>query len=139
VEKVYFTPEKANEILPRVKSLMERIIQKQVEVDSIRDEIENLGNSGSSTRVYVSKVAQLKAVSSELAELISELNSMGCLLKDIEMGLVDFPAIRLGEEVYLCWRIGEEKVDHWHSLYEGYAGRKKVFADEFIDVNELNS
>jgi len=61
------------------------------------------------------------------------------ILKDIYEGLVDFPALRLGEEVYLCWKIGEKSVDHWHGVYEGFMYRKRIVSDEFIDPAEVDA
>ena len=47
-------------------------------------------------------------------------------MKDLEMGLVDFPSLRGGQEIYLCWKLGEERIQYWHGLTEGYAGRKPL-------------
>jgi len=64
---------------------------------------------------------------------IRKLEELGCILKDMSMGLVDFPAVRLGARVWLCWKLGEEKVAYWHTRKEGFAGRKPVVGREFYD------
>jgi len=62
---------------------------------------------------------------------IQKLEDLGCVLKDLSIGLVDFPAVRLGVRVWLCWKSGEKKVEFWHGLHEGFANRKPVNDDEF--------
>jgi hypothetical protein len=138
-DKIYFTVDSANRILPKVRDLVEKIILKQTELDSVKDEIEKLENQGSTPNTYLSKkYDDVEELYSQLSTLILELQKSGCLLKDINEGLVDFPAIRLGEQVYLCWKMGEKSVDHWHGVYEGFAGRKRITPDEFVDPAELN-
>jgi hypothetical protein len=51
---------------------------------------------------------------------------MGCLLRDIDLGIVDFPSIHDGKEVYLCWKLGEESVGFWHEVDAGFAARKPI-------------
>jgi hypothetical protein len=61
-----------------------------------------------------------------LSELVDELRVVGVELKDFEKGLVDFPAVHEGREVFLCWHWGEDKVQTWHEIDAGYAGRQDV-------------
>ncbi len=138
-QKKYFTPESANTALPAVRSIVEKIILKQTEIDSLRDNLEAPTIYGPKVFDQVAVRIRLEELYSELAELVVKLQEKGCLLKDIYEGLVDFPAIRLGEEVYLCWKIGEPSVDHWHGVYEGFMYRKKIVSDEFIDPVEVES
>jgi hypothetical protein len=67
-------------------------------------------------------------VASELAALVEEIDELGLHLKDLDTGLVDFPAEHpeTGETVLLCWQLGESEVAHWHGLEEGFAGRKAL-------------
>ncbi len=138
-EKKYFTPESANTILPVVRQIVEKIIVKQTEIDSLRDDLEAPTISGAKVFDQVAMRIRLEELYSELAELVVSLQEKGCLLKDIYEGLVDFPALRLGEEVYLCWKIGEKSVDHWHGVYEGFMYRKRIVSDEFIDPAEVDT
>ncbi|MEM0320965.1 MAG: DUF2203 domain-containing protein [Thermoprotei archaeon] len=138
-KKKYFTPESANMILPEVRNIVEKIILKQTEIDSIRDNLEAPTTSGSKVFDQVTMRIRLEMLYSELAELVVNLQEKGCLLKDIYEGLVDFPALRLGEEVYLCWKIGEQSVDHWHGVYEGFMYRKRVVSDEFIVPTDMDA
>jgi hypothetical protein len=58
--------------------------------------------------------------------LINELNGFGCELKDPTIGLIDFLSLRSGREVYLCWHLGEERINFWHYLDAGFAGRQPL-------------
>jgi hypothetical protein len=60
---------------------------------------------------------------------VEEVQEMGCLVKDLDMGLVDFPTTFRGEEVYLCWKLGEEEIAFWHGVDEGFRGRKAIDRD----------
>lgn len=102
-----FTPEEANRLLPQVRLLVTRMVELKMEIDS---------SSGQRRNQSVD----------ELGVIISKIESMGVELKDLDSGLVDFPAERFGEKVYLCWRRGEREVLHWHNLTEGFRGRKPV-------------
>jgi hypothetical protein len=69
---------------------------------------------------------EAKRLTEEFDKLIAKINDLGCEIKDIEQGLVDFPALREGREVYLCWRLGEEEVAFWHELDAGFGGRQPL-------------
>ena len=62
-------------------------------------------------------------------EYIAELDSIGCELKDTRTGLIDFRSRLGGREVYLCWKLGEREIEHWHELDAGFSGRRSI-ADE---------
>src|SRR5581483_7805155 len=64
-----------------------------------------------------------------LADVIDELAERGVQVKDVDEGLVDFPALRRGETVLLCWRLGEDEVSYWHTLEAGFAGRRPLPLD----------
>ena len=61
-----------------------------------------------------------------VASCVDDLHELGVLVKDLDLGLVDFPTLRDGEEVLLCWRVGEDEIRYWHGLEEGFAGRKEL-------------
>jgi hypothetical protein len=67
--------------------------------------------------------------SQAVTECVQRLERLGVLVKDLDRGLVDFPALRGGEEVLLCWHLGEDEVAFWHGLEEGFAGRKPLPLD----------
>ena len=70
--------------------------------------------------------AELAELAEQAASLVAELDGIGVVVKDLDLGLLDFPALRDGEEVELCWQVGEESVAYWHPLEAGYRGRKLV-------------
>jgi hypothetical protein len=69
---------------------------------------------------------RLVALAGEITGAVERMNAMGCLVKDLESGLVDFYAIQDEEPVFLCWQFGEPSVSHWHPLDEGFAGRRPI-------------
>jgi hypothetical protein len=70
--------------------------------------------------------AELQQLADETGAAVKELEEIGVVVKDLDLGLLDFPALRADEEVELCWHVGEESVEHWHRIGEGYAGRKPI-------------
>jgi hypothetical protein len=112
---IFFTPRQANETLQEIRAIVERIIAIKKDADSKTDD-----NAIASTMERLEKEIQ-------------KLEDRGCVLKDMNTGLIDFPAVRLGTRVWLCWKLGEESVIFWHGLHEGFAGRKSVDAKEFYD------
>ena len=112
---IFFTPVHANEVLPEVRNIVTRVIAVKQEVDAVKDDDE------------------MTVAMERMEKEIKKLEELGCILKDMSMGLVDFPAVRLGARVWLCWKLGEEKVAYWHTRNEGFAGRKPVVEREFYD------
>ena len=80
--------------------------------------------------VPYAKLAEKRMAHQSLAELmktnLEKILSTGCLVKDLDVGLLDFPSVLNNEEVYLCWRLGEERIRFWHRQDEGFAGRKPL-------------
>jgi hypothetical protein len=72
------------------------------------------------------EAARLRALAAEVSAAVERVNELGCLVKDVEQGLVDFYAELDGETVFLCWQFGEPAVTHWHGLEEGFAGRQPI-------------
>ena len=71
----------------------------------------------------------------ELRSVIEEVQEIGCLIKDLDIGLIDFPTTYHGNEVYLCWKLGESGIEYWHGIDEGFRGRKPIDQD-FLDHHE---
>lgn len=121
----YYTVEQANEALKTLKPLVQEMLEIRQSILERQPETwpalqKAVGNGGS-------KAASLLAQEfSRLNDLARQIQSTGVLLKDINLGLLDFPSLRDGREVYLCWRYGEDRVEFWHDLDAGYAGRQKL-------------
>ncbi len=121
----YFTPEEANEALRELRPLVGQMLEIRRELLDLQPELEPvlqkvLGNGGG--RVATQAVAYFE----RLEELIGRIQQMGVELKDINSGLLDFPSLRDGREVYLCWRYGEEEIRFWHEIDAGFAGRQPL-------------
>jgi len=115
---LFFTPAEANELLPEVEKVVAQISKIKKSSEMLSDE------------------AEMTDAMDPVQHEIQKLEDLGCVLKDLSIGLVDFPAVRLGVRVWLCWKSGEKKVEFWHGLHEGFANRKPVNEDEFY-VDDL--
>ena len=117
-ETKYFTPTEARKTLPLVKNIVRDILQTTREMRLIADEIG--GN--------VEDDPKIKKLAANVTGFLEELEEIGCFYKDsnFQIGLVDFPALINGEEVYLCWRSDEDDILYYHEVDSGYAGRKLI-------------
>ena len=70
--------------------------------------------------------ARKESAARSLKSIVSRVQEIGCQLKDVESGLVDFPTLYRGEEVYLCWKLGEPSITSWHHVADGFAGRRPI-------------
>ncbi len=81
---------------------------------------------GNSAHEYVEVSQRLEEDSREMVACAGEIQGLGAIVKDLELGLVDFPSLRAGEEVLLCWRVGEDEIHFWHPVGEGFSGRRPL-------------
>lgn len=124
-KKIYFSLEEANsmvpkllEDIPKIKKLTTALQKDFPDVQKARDKARFNGGSVEGP-LYLQAALKVN-------ELIRELEAKGCVLKGVEDGLVDFLSIREGREVYLCWKIPEERITHWHDIHAGFSGRKPI-------------
>ena len=112
-----FTPEEANQMLPLVKKIVTDILRAGTEIRSLTVEPETPEGE-----------ARVGDLMDELDRLFEEIESLGCFYKDwnFTMGLVDFPAVLDGREIFLCWRSDEDKISFYHDPAAGYDGRKPI-------------
>jgi hypothetical protein len=128
----HFTAEEANELLPTVRPLVERMVshRRALAVATVRHARIAAKIAGNGGGVDPHEVDELQATVDVEAEAVvacvEELQGLGLQVKDLDDGLVDFPALRGDEEVLLCWRLGEDEVAFWHSAGEGFAGRRPL-------------
>ena len=121
-----FTPIKANSILPEVKVKFVRILNQRNNIMELQVELNSIVNLESSHEEYFMKKRLVNKALTELYKDIEELEGLGILIKSFEEGLLDFPSRRFNEEVWLCWKIGEDKIRFWHGKNEGFMGRKPL-------------
>ncbi len=130
--KKYFTAASANATLPLVRAIVRDVTEL---ARDLRERHERLSRVLSGQRSGLSEAHQEELLQAQrevergqdrMREYERELQQLGVELKDYFTGLVDFPCRMDGREVYLCWRLGEPEVGHWHELNEGFAGRQKL-------------
>ena len=128
----HFTPDEANAELVAVRPLVERMVgQRQAHVDALarQEELEGhiRGNGGGIPPAELAETAaEVERVARELAKTIDDIVAHGAEIKDLDEGLIDFPALRHGETVLLCWKLGEDEIRYWHTVEEGFAGRQEL-------------
>jgi len=133
-EMRFFTPAEANGALPLVEPLAERLTEARRSLVTLGAELEALqalvaGNGGSLDPSRVGELQEAVArAAADVAGLVQELQDLGVQVKDVDRGLVDFPARHpeSDDPVLLCWELGEPEVAHWHELETGFAGRKPL-------------
>jgi hypothetical protein len=131
-KKKLFTVEEANSTLPLVRAIVGDIVRQYETVRGLRERLATLGRDvrKSPTDVYTEEIAHSQAESqaeeARLVALVDELNKLGIEMKGLDTGLCDFPSIRDGRVVCLCWRLGEPQVMHWHEVDAGFSGRQPL-------------
>jgi hypothetical protein len=127
-----FTPEEANALLPVLRPLVESMVEGKQSLDRAQEQADEVGRriAGNGGGIPPAELGELQdAVREEaagLAAVLSEIQELGVLVKDLDTGLVDFPSTRFGEEILLCWRLGEDEVAFFHGYDDGFAGRRPI-------------
>lgn len=129
----YFNRQEAEELLPAIQSclgqareLKQRMEKLDVELSQAAARIMLLGGSIPPHADLAKKKAEREKAASRVLEAVNKIQETGCLVKDLDEGLIDFPTLLKGEEVYLCWKLGEKRIGYWHGIEEGFAGRKPL-------------
>jgi hypothetical protein len=138
----YFTLREAEELLPFIRPHLEEAREQKRSLDRLDEELARasaeimvLGGSIPPRNRLAQTRLERDQFAGQLKESVSKIVETGCLIKDLEVGLVDFPALLRGEEIYLCWKLGERRIEYWHGIDEGFAGRKSI--DESMPEDEL--
>ena len=131
-----FTLAEAQRLLPRVERLMRDALARKGEYEraerAIRSFTERVMMMGGMNvdRDQAREARQRRDTAAQnLREAIEQVQELGCVVKDLDTGLVDFPTRFRGVEVYLCWRMGERSIEFWHGVDEGFRGRKAIDED----------
>ena len=123
--KRYFTVEEANQLIPKLEQYIGSLKSLRLELEAVGAiltplfEIVHYNGGHPKTPKFIQAVSQFH-------EIVERIHSHGCLLKGLDEGLIDFPHLRKGREVYLCWKSGEKEIRYWHDLEAGAAGRKPL-------------
>ena len=135
----YFTLADARAKLAEAERAIREVLQSRAVYQESEQKLDALSH-----RIFMSGGMLVDRTSVELLKTTKEtsgqrlqaaagaLEEIGCLIKDLQIGLIDFPTLYRGEEVYLCWRLGEDDISFWHGVHEGFSGRKSI-DKEFID------
>lgn len=132
MEQRYFTTEEANEALLEVRPLTEELVGHRRALVALQERQSAVtariaGNGGNVEPHELEEVQeQLDEEVAGIARCVARIHEVGALVKDLDDGLVDFPATRDGRDVLLCWRLGEDEIGFWHGLDEGFSGRKPL-------------
>ena len=129
----YFTVEEANELVGALQVEFGRVAALRSELQPL---VESMGGAEVAVAILqdgraappgrLADAERLQHLAGEVAAAVERINAMGCLVKDLEQGLVDFYSLRDDEPVFLCWQFGEPAVTHWHPLDGGYATREPL-------------
>ncbi|MBV8064037.1 MAG: DUF2203 domain-containing protein [Actinobacteria bacterium] len=128
----HFSPEEANAELEHVRPLVEQMVEHRrahVEALSEQEALETRikGNGGGiPPAVLADAAAAVEREERAIARAVDAIAEHGAEVKDIDEGLIDFPALHQGETVLLCWRLGEDEIGFWHRVEDGFAGRRPV-------------
>jgi len=128
-----FTLDEAQSLLPVLESLLRTAIASKKLMEEVDNELQAVGHRiflNGGTHVDIVPLARRKAerakAEQRLRDSFGEIDSIGVQIKDLDIGLLDFPCEVEGEIVLLCWKLGEKAITHWHGEKEGFAGRKPV-------------
>lgn len=132
-KKKTFTPDEAQTLLPVLKALLTRAIEGKQLIEQSEKESQDLNHRillSGGLFVDIAKVARKRAERDKAIQgtrdALAEIEAIGVQVKDLDMGLLDFPCVVDDQIVLLCWKLGEEKIEYWHGLEEGFRGRKRI-------------
>jgi hypothetical protein len=135
----YFTFTEAERMLPEVdRALRDALFHKaeyqaaDAELNATMQGIRMAGGSRVNPGPILATRARRDASTGALREVFEKIEQIGVLVKDLDVGLIDFVTLYQGREVCLCWKLGEERIRFWHGMDEGFAGRKLI-DDEFLE------
>jgi hypothetical protein len=128
-----FTLDEAQMLLPVLESLLKQAIQSKQLMEEVDGELQEMAHRvflNGGTMVNVVHLARRKAAREKaiqrIKDTLPEIEAAGAQVKDLDIGLLDFPCTVDGEIVLLCWKLGEPKIAHWHGATDGFAGRKPI-------------
>lgn len=127
----YFTRERAEALLPQVEPLLREIQALRLAAAELaarllarREKVAGNGHLPQDDQRQTRD--ELDGINERIAARLEEIQARGILVKDLDSGLIDFPTLRDGREVYLCWKLGEDRVRWWHPIETGFAGRQPL-------------
>jgi hypothetical protein len=137
-----FTLNEAQSLIPRVESLLRQAMALKSEyeeaeraIQAFTQRVMMMGGMSVNREQAAESRNRRESAARQLREAIEQVQELGCMVKDLDTGLVDFPTLFRGEEVLLCWKLGEPAIEYWHGMDEGFRGRKAIDTD-FLEHHE---
>jgi len=109
------------------------IVAQKNHIVALNEELQITIESGGQFERFIKKKQELNTAVSNLYKAIEQLEGTGVVIKDVDQGLLDFPSKRFDEEVWLCWKAGEDEIKFWHAKDEGFMGRKPLESTGVIE------
>lgn len=128
-----YTRQDANKALPEVKRLFTNVVSQKNRIVALQAELQAVVESGGPLERFIKKKQELNTAVTDMHKSIELLEATGVVIKSINEGLLDFPSRRFDQEVWLCWKAGEEEVKFWHAKEEGFMGRKPLETTGIIE------
>ncbi len=129
----FFNLEEAEKLLPMLEALLNKAMENKKAIDTVETEMAGVRNRIMLTGGMLPdneslsrRKSQKDDSASQLKAALQQIAASGCLVKDLDMGLVDFPCLFDNREIYLCWKLGEPRIGFWHNVDEGFRGRKPL-------------
>jgi hypothetical protein len=132
VAERYFTVDEANGLLEAVSPLAEQMVDRRRRLGELLTEQEQVqavvgtNGGGLKPQAVVELHRRIEDEATEVARCIEDIHELGGVVKDVDTGLIDFPSLRDGEEILLCWQLGGDEIGYWHSLEGGFTGRQPL-------------
>jgi len=135
VTETFFTIESAEKILPKLRGLLRKAIGLNKELQALHAEslvdqeeiqVETEEHNIKYQFELVNNHEELHQLTESFYDVMEQIEKMGIEIKDLEQGLIDFPSHFEGREIYLCWKLGEDRVKHWHELDTGFEERQEI-------------
>lgn len=131
-----FNLAQAQSLLPQVDRLLRDALTAKSAYDDVEHSIQSfgervmlMGGIAVNREQVIERRSLRNSSAARLRSAIEEVQELGCVIKDLDIGLVDFPTFFRGVEVYLCWKLGEPDIAFWHGVDEGFRGRKAIDQD----------
>lgn len=128
----FFTVEEAEGLLPEIRPLLEEVQELRGRIEGLRRELAEIAppsrSNGHTAQApqFLLTSQHMRALWDQMSAALQRLHALDVELKDVERGLIDFPSLRGGREVYLCWRLGESQVEYWHEKDAGFRSRQRL-------------
>lgn len=135
VTNTFFTIEHAEKLVPKLRGLLRKAIHLNRQLQALHAEslvnqeeiqVETEDQNIRYQFEVVKNHEQLHELTEDFYDSVEQIENLGCVIKDLEQGLIDFPSQFEGREIYLCWKLGEDRIRHWHEIDAGFDSRQEI-------------